>query len=44
MPVEIIGYPILGDQNEHLGAVIVFYDITERKRIEIKIHTNSAKK
>lgn len=34
MPVEIIGYPILGDQNELAGSVIVFYDLIERKKVE----------
>jgi len=41
IPVEIIGNMIRNDKNELLGAVIVFYDIIERKKIEEKIHKNS---
>lgn len=43
IPVEIIGNKIQDNKNEFLGAVIVFYDIIERKRIEEKIHSNSTK-
>jgi PAS domain S-box-containing protein len=43
MPVEVIGYPILGDQNKLAGSVIVFYDITERKKIEEKMLKNNIK-
>ncbi|MCZ7400811.1 MAG: response regulator [Candidatus Methanoperedens sp.] len=41
IPVEIIGNKIQNDKTELLGAVIVFYDIIERKRIEENIHKNS---
>ncbi|MCX9083893.1 MAG: response regulator [Candidatus Methanoperedens sp.] len=34
IPVEIIGNKIQNDKNEFLGAVIAFYDINERKKIE----------
>jgi PAS domain S-box-containing protein len=41
IPVEIIGNKIQNDKNELLGAVIVFYDIIGRKKIEENIHNNS---
>jgi PAS domain S-box-containing protein len=44
MPVEVIGYPILGDQNKLAGSVIVFYDISERKKVEEKMLNNTNKK
>lgn len=43
IPVEIIGNKIQNEKNEFLGAVIVFYDIIERKRIEENIHKNSTR-
>jgi len=43
IPVEIIGNKIQNDKNELLGAVIVFYDIIDRKKIEEKIHKNRTK-
>jgi PAS domain S-box-containing protein len=34
IPIEIVGNKIQNDKGEFLGAVIVFYDTNERKRIE----------
>jgi len=42
IPVEIIGNKIQNDKNELLGAVIVFYDINERKKIEEMIRNKNA--
>lgn len=39
-----VGPPILCDQNKLAGSVIVFYDITERKKIEEEMLKNSIKK
>jgi len=43
IPVEVIGNKIQNDKNELFGAVIVFYDIIERKRIEDNIHKNGTR-
>src|SRR5659263_4883 len=42
IPVEIIGNKIQNDKDELLGAVIVFYDINERKRIEEMIRNKNS--
>ncbi|WP_321430860.1 response regulator [uncultured Methanolobus sp.] len=34
IPLDIIGSPVTNKKNEIIGAVIIFYDITERKEIE----------
>ncbi|WP_340817790.1 response regulator [Methanolobus sp. WCC4] len=38
IPVDVIGSPITNHRNEIIGTVIVFYDITERKKIERSFH------
>lgn len=42
IPVEIIGNKIQNDKNELLGAVIIFYDINERKKIEEMIRNKKS--
>lgn len=37
IPVEIIGSPIIDENNITIGAVFIFYDILDRKEIEKKI-------
>ncbi|WP_292466505.1 PAS domain S-box protein [Methanolobus sp.] len=34
IPLDIIGSPITNKKNEIIGTVIIFYDITDRKKIE----------
>ncbi len=34
IPLDIIGSPITNKRNEVIGTVIIFYDITDRKKIE----------
>ncbi|TQD27634.1 response regulator [Methanolobus vulcani] len=34
IPLDIIGSPVTNKRSEIIGAVIIFYDITERKEIE----------
>ena len=38
IPLDIIGSPVTNKKNEIIGAVIIFYDITERKAIERSFH------
>ena len=39
IPLDIIGSPVTNKENEIIGAVIIFYDITERKEIERSFHS-----
>ncbi|MDK2825124.1 MAG: two-component system, response regulator PdtaR [Methanolobus sp.] len=38
IPLDIIGSPVTNKKNEIIGAVIIFYDITERKEMERSFH------
>ncbi len=42
IPVDIIGSSIKDDKGNVIGAVMVFYDITERKKIEAKLKRESS--
>lgn len=39
IPLDIIGSPVTNKKNEIIGAVIIFYDITDRKEIERSFHS-----
>ncbi|MEZ5335088.1 MAG: response regulator [Methanolobus sp.] len=39
IPLDIIGSPITNKKNEIIGTVIIFYDITDRKKIEKSFHS-----
>ncbi len=41
IPIDIIGSSIKDDRDNVIGTVLVFYDITERKRIEAKLKMES---
>ncbi|SFM57961.1 ATP-binding response regulator [Methanolobus profundi] len=38
IPLDVIGSPITNQRNEIIGTVIVFYDITDRKKVERSFH------
>lgn len=38
IPVDIIGSPIMDEENSIIGIVLVFYDISDRKDIEKKLN------
>ncbi len=43
IPVDVIGSPIVDERNNIIGVVVVFYDITERKRIEEELRKGEAR-
>ncbi|VVB86569.1 putative methanogenesis regulatory protein FilR2 [uncultured archaeon] len=44
VPVEIVGTPLIDEKNKVIGAVLIFYDIIERKRLEKQIFNKKAGK
>jgi hypothetical protein len=39
IPVDIIGSPIMCETDRLLGTLVLFYDISDRKRIENMIYS-----
>ncbi|MFZ3385201.1 MAG: PAS domain S-box protein [Candidatus Methanoperedens sp.] len=44
IPVDIIGLPVLDDENNIMGITLVFYDIVERNKMERAIFSNHCRK